>query len=117
MRGGNLLAFNRMDNALLGSIQIAIDKAFTAVFGKRPTGHWKRDLQTGVLVPGFIHERWVVLGGGYLIVTNGIIVGGIGVSGGTIEDHYVVRAALEAGGFTTEEVDTYIAETEGIERK
>ena len=37
--GGNLLAFHRMDNAILMSIQIAMDKAFTAVFGKQHTWH------------------------------------------------------------------------------
>lgn len=115
--GGNLLAFHRMDNALLGSIQIAMDKAFTAVFGKRPTGDWKRDFQTGALVPAFIHKRWVALGGGYPVVAKGVIVGGIGISGGTIEDHYVARAALRASGFATEQVDAYIAELEGAERK
>ena len=110
--GGNLLAFHRMDNALLGSIQIAMDKAYTAVFGKRPTGHWKREFETGALVPGFIHERWIVFGGGYLIEHDGTILGGIGVSGGTIEDHYVARTALKACGFSVEEVDTCIAEIE-----
>jgi uncharacterized protein GlcG (DUF336 family) len=108
--GGNLLAFHRMDHALLGSIQIAMDKAYTAVFGKRPTAHWKREFDTGALVPGFIHERWISFGGGYLIERDGIILGGIGVSGGTVEDHYVARTALTAASFSVKEVDASLAE-------
>ncbi len=38
--GGNLIALNRMDNAPLFSIQVAIDKAFTAASGKLPTENW-----------------------------------------------------------------------------
>jgi len=97
--GGNLLAFNRMDNAMLGSIQIAIDKAFTAVFGKRPTGDWQKEFQDGELTPLFFHERWIAFPGGFPIVSNGMLLGGIGVSGGTFKDTYVAKAALGAGGF------------------
>ena len=106
--GGNLIAFNRMDNAALFSIQIAIDKAFTTVFGKMPTGSFANQYCTGGLVPLFFHERWITFPGGFPIVKNGMILGGIGVSGGTIEDVYVVRAALEAGGFILDEVDAAI---------
>jgi len=38
--GGNLLAFHRMDNTILVGTQIAMDKAFTAVFGKQHTGNY-----------------------------------------------------------------------------
>jgi len=103
--GGNLLAFSRMDDAILASIQIAINKAFTAVFGKRPTADWKKEFQSGEMVPLFIHERWITFPGGFPIISNGVLLGGIGVSGGTIEDIYVARAALEAGGFSVDEVN------------
>jgi len=112
--GGNLLAFSRMDDASLATIQIAIDKAFTAVFGKRPTGSWKSAFQTGELLPVFFHERWITFGGGFPIINNGTILGGIGVSGGTGGlDLYVARAALGVCGFTLEDVDAAIAEIEG----
>ena len=101
--GGNLLAFNRMDDAILASIQIAMNKAFTAVFGKRPTADWKKEFQSGEIVPLFFHERWITFPGGFPIKSNGALLGGIGVSGGTIEDVYVARAVLEAGGFSFDE--------------
>ena len=106
--GGNLIAFSRMDNAALFSIQIAMDKAFTTVFGKMPTGSFANPYRTGGLVPLFFHERWITFPGGFPIIKNGMIVGGIGVSGGIIEDVYVAKAALEAGGFILDEVDAAI---------
>jgi len=106
--GGNLIAFRRMDNAALFSIQIAMDKAFTTVFGKMPTGSFCELYHTGELVPLFFHERWITFPGGFPIIKDGRILGGIGVSGGTIEDVYVVSAALKAGGFILDEVDTVI---------
>jgi len=39
--GGNLVAFGLMDNAMLASIHIAMDKAFTAAYGKIPTQTWR----------------------------------------------------------------------------
>lgn len=111
--GGNLITFNRMDGAMLCSIQIAMDKAFTAVFGKIPTGVWGENFyRPGNLVPLFFHERWITFPGGFPIIDNGVIVGGIGVSGGTVEDVYVARAALKAGGFRMDEVDAAIAQAE-----
>jgi len=82
--GGNLIAFRRMDNAALFSIQIAMDKAFTTVFGKMPTGSFANLYRTGELVPLFFHERWITFPGGFPIIKNGMILGGIGVSGGTL---------------------------------
>ncbi len=112
--GGNLLAFNRMDDAALYSIQIAMDKAFSAVFGKRSTQASEEDYKSGRLVPLFYHERWITFQGGYPIISNGVIVGGIGVSGGTVEDSYVARVALRSGGFSVDEVDAFIAEIESL---
>ena len=107
--GGNLLAFHRMDNALLLSIQVAMDKAFTAVFGKLHTSHWREVFQSGDFAPLFLHERWMIFEGGLPIISNGVLLGGIGVSGGTLEDLYVARAALKAGGFSVDEVDAALA--------
>jgi uncharacterized protein GlcG (DUF336 family) len=107
--GGNLIAFSRMDNAALFSIQIALDKAFTTVFGKMPTGSFADQYCTGGLVPLFFHERWITFPGGFPIIKDGVILGGIGVSGGIAEDVYVAKAALQAGGFGLDEVDDAIA--------
>lgn len=115
--GGNLIAFSRMDNAALFSIQIAMDKAFTTVFGKMPTGSFASQYCTGGLVPLFFHERWITFPGGFPITKNGMILGGIGVSGGISEDVYVAKAALEAGGFILDEVDAGIMAVIGDAQK
>jgi len=106
--GGNLLAFHRMDNTMLAGTQIAMDKAFTAVFGKQHSGNNAALYQSGILVPLFYHERWITFPGGFPIVKDGVLLGGIGVSGGTIEDVFVARAALAAGGFSVDEVDAFL---------
>ena len=115
--GGNLIAFSRMDNAALFSISIALDKAFTAVFGKMPTGSFGNFYSTGELVPLFFHERWITFPGGFPVIKNGTILGGIGVSGGTVEDVYVARAALKAGGFILDDVDAAIKAMKAATRK
>ncbi len=109
--GGNLVALSRMDNAALFSINIAMDKAFTTVFGKMPTGSFASQYCAGGLVPLFFHERWITFPGGFPIIKNGVILGGIGVSGGIIEDVHVAKAALEAGGFSLDEVDAALMAT------
>lgn len=112
--GGNLLAFHRMDDAMLSSANIAIDKAFTAVFSKRPTKACGDVIRHGNLIPLHLHERWITFPGGHPIVSNNILVGGVGVSGGyTLEDTSVARAMLKAGGFDTGAADAIIAEAEG----
>ena len=110
--GGNLLAFSRMDNAILVSINIAKDKAFTAVFGKLPTKP-----PPGGITPSFIHERWITFPGGFPIKSNGVLIGGIGISGGTIEDTYVAKAALKAGGFSLDNVNAALAEIEATQKE
>jgi uncharacterized protein GlcG (DUF336 family) len=106
--GGNLLAFERMDQAILVSVQIAIDKAYTSVFGKQSTARFGADYKAGSLVPLFFHERWITFPGGFPLIKDGVILGGIGVSGGIGEDVFVAKAALKAGGFDTAEADEII---------
>ena len=110
--GGNLLAFQRMDNTMLSSTQIALDKAYTAVFGKMPTADYTPIYKSGGLVPLFFHERWITFAGGFPITLKGIIMGGLGVSGGVIEDVLTARAMLKAGGFDTGSVDEYLKQFE-----
>ena len=115
--GGNLIALNRMDNAILCSIQIAMDKAYTAVFVKLPTKVLSEPYKSGELVPLFFHERWITFPGGFPIISNGVILGGIGASGGSAyEDASVASAALRAGNFNTTDIDAIIAEIKNMAR-
>jgi uncharacterized protein GlcG (DUF336 family) len=102
------MAFRRMDDAALFSIDIAMDKAFTAAFGKMPTGSFAEFYRMGEFVPLFFHKRWITFPGGFPIMKNATLSGGIGVSVGTIEDVYVARAALRAGGFLLDAVNAVI---------
>ena len=101
-KGGNLVALHRMDQALLVSIDIAWNKAYTAVAVKVPTHELAQLAQPGQPLFG-IHNadggRVVIFGGGYPLQVDGDIVGGIGVSGGSVEeDMQCAEAALEQLG-------------------
>ena len=107
--GGNLVAFGRMDDAMLASIDIAKDKAFTATYGKIPTQVWRDIVQSGNLPPLFIHERWTAFPGGFPLIKGKQLLGGIGCSGATAYgDTSVARAGLCAGGFSTEDADAIL---------
>ena len=109
--GGNLVAFGRLDEAMLVSIQIAMDKAFTAVYGKVPTLTWRTIVQSGNIPPLFIHERWTAFPGGFPLRKGKQLFGGIGCSGATAHgDVSVAKAGLLAGGFSTEDADNILKE-------
>ncbi|HET9920216.1 MAG TPA: heme-binding protein [Ktedonobacteraceae bacterium] len=95
---GVLKAFKRMDGAALLSVQIAQDKAYTAIsFGGMATHEWFDFIKNDApLLHGIIKtDRLVVFGGGYAIKTDAGIIGGIGVSGGHYtEDMQVAEAGL-----------------------
>ena len=99
--GGVLAAFLRMPGAFLHSVDIAIDKAYTAASFGFPTSDWEQAL-TGdaALGRGMPHRpRIVVFGGGLQIRHGAALIGGIGVSGGSAEqDEQCARAGLEAIG-------------------
>jgi uncharacterized protein GlcG (DUF336 family) len=98
--GGNLVAFARMDDAWLGSIDIAQNKAYTARAFDMPT----RDLAPLARPDGPLYGieasnggRLIVFAGGIPLVADGRVVGAIGVSGGTIEqDQQVAEAGVAA---------------------
>ncbi len=114
--GGHLINFTRMEDAMLASIQIATDKAFTAVAGKIPTYQWQELLRMGELPQLFLHERWTAFAGGFPVIEGGRLLGGVGVSGATqFGDTSVARAALLAGGFSTAATDEYLKEVLGVE--
>jgi len=98
--GGNLVAYVRMDGAWIGSIDIAINKAFTARAFDMSTEDLSAMSQSGKPLFG-IHatndERIVIFGGGAPIKHGGIVIGAVGVSGGTVEqDVSVLDAAVSA---------------------
>ena len=96
---GVLKAFTRMDGAALLSIQIAQDKAYTAVGFGLATHEWhpfiKDDGPLALGIPKV--DRLIIFGGGYPIKVDGQIVGGIGVSGGHYtQDQQCAEAGLAA---------------------
>ena len=98
---GTLAAFLRMPNAFLHSIDIAVDKAYTAASFGFPTSQWPEVLAGDeALRLGLpLRPRLVVFGGGLPIVEGEQRIGGIGVSGGSAEqDEACARAGLKAIG-------------------
>ena len=94
--GGHLVYLERMDNTQIGSIEVAIQKAKTAISFKCPTKAYE-DLvaqgKTDILgVPGVIPIE-----GGLPLVVDGQYICAIGVSGGTRQqDGIVAKAAVDA---------------------
>jgi uncharacterized protein GlcG (DUF336 family) len=84
---GVLKAFSRMDGAAQLSVDIAQDKAYTAISFGIATHEWFEFVKNDPpLLHGIVKTpRLVVFGGGYPIKIDGAIVGGIGVSGGHYE--------------------------------
>lgn len=98
---GVLVAFLRMPGAFLHSVDIAVDKAYTAAGFGFPTSQWEAMLAgNDALRWGMPHRpRIVVFGGGLPIREGGTLIGGIGVSGGSAEeDEICARAGLAALG-------------------
>ncbi|QRG69226.1 GlcG/HbpS family heme-binding protein [Brevibacillus choshinensis] len=98
--GGNFVACHRMDNALLASVDIAQNKAWTAVALKMPTALLAELATPGSELYG-IHAtnngRIVIFGGGIPLRMQNKIVGAVGVSGGSVEqDIQVAQAAVQA---------------------
>jgi uncharacterized protein GlcG (DUF336 family) len=97
---GVLKGFSRMDGAALMSVQIAQDKAYTSTGFGMPTHQWheiiKEDAPLHDGAVGGI-DRLVVFGGGLPITADGVVIGGLGVSGGHYsQDLEVAEAALKA---------------------
>jgi uncharacterized protein GlcG (DUF336 family) len=98
--GGHLLAFVRQDAALIGSIDLAINKAVTARAFDQSTAELSALSQPGKPLFG-IHQsnsgKVVIFGGGIPVMSDETIVGAVGASAGTIEqDVAVAEAAIAA---------------------
>ncbi|MBI2205056.1 MAG: heme-binding protein [Candidatus Rokubacteria bacterium] len=98
---GHLKAFLRMDGAPLLSLEIAQNKAYTAVGYGVPTHAWHDFIKSDPpLLTGIPHTpRLVIFGGGYPIKDGDQVLGAIGVSGGHYtQDMECATAALQAIG-------------------
>lgn len=98
--GANLVAFARMDNAWLGSLDISIRKAKTARYFDMPTGVIGSLSQPGGSLYNIEHSNGglITFPGGIPIKDgSGTIIGAIGVSGSSVEDdHAVAEAGVSA---------------------
>ena len=96
--GGNVVILHRMDGTQIGSIEVAREKAYSAVAFRRPTKVFE-DLvgQGGVNLRLLRLSGASPLEGGIPIVMDGKLVGGVGVSGVTsAQDAQIARAGIES---------------------
>jgi len=94
--GANLSYVERMDDALIASVDVAHAKARSAVLFRRPTKAFEDMLAAGrtalLSLPGAMPIE-----GGVPLIVGGKLVGGIGVSGGTAQqDGIVANAAADS---------------------
>lgn len=98
--GGNILYVERMDETFVTSVDISINKAFTAWALKKGTDELSEVVLPGQSLYGLNltnNARIITFGGGFPIVVDGEIVGAVGVSGGTVEeDMTIAKAALSS---------------------
>ncbi|ASV88414.1 hypothetical protein CES85_3329 (plasmid) [Ochrobactrum quorumnocens] len=96
--GGNLLAFMRVDDAALATGDIAEGKAYTALALRSPTSNWLEIVQPGGALFGLEalggKKPFVVFGGGLPVVTDGKVIGGVGVSGGPVDADVAIATAM-----------------------
>ncbi len=95
--GTNLKAFTRMDGAWLVSIDIAINKAFTAKafdLSTKELGQNSQPVDQFYGIQESNHGRVMIFAGGVPLVVDGKIVGAVGASGGSgVQDQSVAEAA------------------------
>lgn len=91
--GGNLVAFQRMDDAMLASIQIAQHKARAAATFRRPTKVFEDGINLMHLDYLLAFDGIIASRGGIPLIENGAIIGAIGSSGGTDSQDEIVSKA------------------------
>lgn len=96
--GGHLVLLERMDSAQFGSVQVAQDKARSAVAFRRPTKAFHDMVASGGEgLRMLVMSGAVPIDGGLPITVGGAVIGSIGISGGTsAQDGQVAQAALVA---------------------
>ncbi len=99
-KGANLMLMHRMENAFITSIDIAINKAYTAACLKQGSHEIANVVKPGDSLYGLQltnNCKIVPFGGGFPIIVDGQVVGAVGVSGGTVEeDMAIAQAAVDA---------------------
>jgi glc operon protein GlcG len=92
--GGHLIAFQRMDDTQIGSVNISIGKARTAVNFKRPTKAME-DIVAGGRIAFVAVEGITPVQGGLPVTVDGKVIGSVGVSGvQSSQDEQVAQAAV-----------------------
>jgi uncharacterized protein GlcG (DUF336 family) len=95
--GGNLVAFQRMDGAMLASIQIAEHKARAAATFRRPTKIFEDGINLMHLNYLLAFDGVIASRGGIPLIEKGSIIGAIGVSGGSdSQDEIVSKSGAAA---------------------
>jgi uncharacterized protein GlcG (DUF336 family) len=97
--GGHLMAFVRQDGALIGSIDLSIDKAVTARLFNKATSDLASLGQPGQPLYGIQETnagKVVIFGGGIPVTFDGSIVGAVGASAGSVEQEIAVAEAAIA---------------------
>jgi uncharacterized protein GlcG (DUF336 family) len=96
---GTLIAFIRMDNSELVAVPLAEDKAYTALVNRLSTMELGNQCQPGGPLYGLQNNlggRMVIFPGGVPVWRDGVLIGAIGVSGGTVEQDHACAVAGEA---------------------
>src|SRR6202795_4678713 len=91
--GGNLVAFQRMDGAMLASIRIAEHKARAAATFRRPTKVFEDGINLMHLNYLLAFDGVIASRGGIPLIEEGVIIGAIGCSGGTDSQDEIVSEA------------------------
>jgi len=95
--GGNLLAFIKMDGAFLHTNYTSFSKAYTAASIHKPSGASGIPPNVSAEISSTTGGKFTTLPGGFPLVKDGKVMGGIGVGGGKGEqDEAVAKAAVDA---------------------
>lgn len=96
--GGNLMAFLRVDDAALSTVEIAQGKAYTALALRSPSGNWLEVVQPGRELYGLDslggRRPFVVFGGGLPVRSGKTVIGGVGASGGPVDADLEIAQAM-----------------------
>lgn len=96
--GGNLMAFLRVDDAALSTVEIAQSKAYTALALRSPSGNWLEIVQPGAALYGLDalggRRPFVVFGGGLPVRDGKSVIGGVGASGGPVDADVAIAQAM-----------------------
>jgi uncharacterized protein GlcG (DUF336 family) len=97
--GRNLVGFLRMSGTPLGAIEVSQGKAYTSASVNMKTGELAKYVQPGTAFYGFEvshRQPLVVFGGGVPVDRDGVLIGAVGVSGGSMDDDVSLAEAVAA---------------------